>query len=231
VIRRRMRLPSESSASRASSRRNHVANEQAGPEGSMWVMLAVAFEFSLGAVAVLLGWWFDVDPFHDLAWRDPNALAAEIGWGLAAVIPLGLVLQWARRSAWPFWRSLRRLLQEQLMPHFAEATPFELAWVALAAGVGEELLFRGCVQEVVRSQVDAAVLGGWLPLLLTSLLFGLAHSVSWAYLWLATIMGLYLGWLLILSGSLWVPITVHAVYDFIALWCLQQDACQKKEAT
>jgi membrane protease YdiL (CAAX protease family) len=29
--------------------------------------------------------------------------------------------------------------------------------------------------------------------------------------------GLYFGWLLIASGSLWPPIVAHALYDFVAL--------------
>jgi membrane protease YdiL (CAAX protease family) len=75
----------------------------------------------------------------------------------------------------------------------------------------------------MEAHVNPAACGGWLPLILTSLLFGMAHFVSWTYLVLATGVGLYLGLLLIWTGSLWPPVVAHAVYDFAALWWLQRD--------
>ena len=48
-------------------------------------------------------------------------------------------------------------------------------------------------------------------------MFGLAHSVTRTYAILATIIGLYFGWLWLATGNLLVPITTHAVYDFLAL--------------
>ena len=56
-----------------------------------------------------------------------------------------------------------------------------------------------------------------LGLLLASLLFGLAHCVTWTYGGLAFLVGGYLGCLYIWSGSLLVPIVPHAAYDFFAL--------------
>ena len=57
----------------------------------------------------------------------------------------------------------------------------------------------------------------WAGLAGASLLFGLAHFLTVSYAMLASLVGLYLGVLLLLSGNLLVPIVVHALYDLIAL--------------
>jgi hypothetical protein len=57
----------------------------------------------------------------------------------------------------------------------------------------------------------------WIGLAVAALLFGLAHFITPTYAVLAGTMGLYLGWLWIDTGNLLVPITAHAVYDFLAL--------------
>jgi membrane protease YdiL (CAAX protease family) len=121
------------------------------------------------------------------------------------------------------WQELRELLRSHLAAYFAKATLYELACVALAAGVGEELLFRGFLLEALTRHLDADAWGGWLPLVLSSLMFGVVHYVSGTYLVLATLVGAYLGLMVIVSGSLWVPMTTHAVYDFVALIYLQRD--------
>ena len=48
-----------------------------------------------------------------------------------------------------------------------------------------------------------------------AILFGLLHAVNVAYAVLATLMGMYLGWLWMTTGNLAVPIVAHAVYDFL----------------
>ena len=53
-------------------------------------------------------------------------------------------------------------------------------------------------------------------LALTSITFGLVHSVTRAYAVLATGIGLYLGGIMMLTESLLVPIVVHTLYDFVA---------------
>jgi membrane protease YdiL (CAAX protease family) len=54
-------------------------------------------------------------------------------------------------------------------------------------------------------------------LVIGSLLFGLAHSLSRLYFVLATIIGLLMGWLTLHYNDLTAPIVAHAVYDFVAL--------------
>ena len=71
---------------------------------------------------------------------------------------------------------------------------------------GRNCCFAVSSCEAFSESIDPQTFGRWLPLVLSSLLFGLAHAVSWTYLGLATGVGLYLGILLTVSGSLWVPV-------------------------
>ena len=89
--------------------------------------------------------------------------------------------------------------------------------VSVAAGIGEEVLFRGA-SATARDRVDHA-LGG---IAVASMLFGLAHAVTPAYFVAATVIGS----LFRLAGlgvcRIWLPLMVaHAVYDFFALLFIQ----------
>lgn len=91
------------------------------------------------------------------------------------------------------------------------------AAVGVAAGLSEELVFRGLLQ-------TSLVEGGWfspLPqrwaVVVQAFLFGLCHAVTPLYFVLATLCGAYFGYLFVISGNLAIPIISHAAYDFAAL--------------
>jgi membrane protease YdiL (CAAX protease family) len=91
--------------------------------------------------------------------------------------------------------------------------------IALLAGVGEELLFRGVVLQAM-SDVVGPEWGPWVGLAASSIVFGAAHLLTPAYGVLAGLIGFYLGGLWLATGTLTVPIVAHAMYDFVALWYL-----------
>ena len=111
------------------------------------------------------------------------------------------------------------------MPLFKSCTWGELAAISLLAGFGEELLFRGVFQAATAEWTGdflphspaGAMVGDGIALVVVAIVFGLMHAVNAAYAVLATVMGLYLGWLWLATGNLAVPIVAHAVYDFLAL--------------
>jgi membrane protease YdiL (CAAX protease family) len=110
---------------------------------------------------------------------------------------------------------LRRLVDyvvAELGPLLARRSHTELALLAVVAGLGEELLFRGVVQTGL-----ARVFPAPLDLLAASALFGLAHFATATYAIVAGLMGLYLGMLFLVQGSLLAPVVAHALYDFVAL--------------
>lgn len=90
-----------------------------------------------------------------------------------------------------------------------------LITLSIFAGVGEELLFRGAVQGWLAGHVGELV-----AVIVASLLFGLVHYVSFTYFLVATGLGLLLGSVYALSGSIALVMIWHSVYDIIALFCL-----------
>ena len=95
---------------------------------------------------------------------------------------------------------------------FPSGSYAQFAMVALLAGVGEELLFRGVIQSKL-VEWTSPVIG----VVLASLVFGAAHALSRLYFVLATLIGLYLGWLVERYGELVTPMIAHSLYDFLAL--------------
>lgn len=170
-----------------------------------FLRLAIPFEAGLVPVAVL-GAWFGGNSLADLL-RTPGP---GLLWGLLATIPPLICLVIVRAIPWRPLRRVGEFLNGVLGPALAQCTLLELALVALLAGLGEELLFRGALQPV-------------LGLPLASVLFALAHFITPTYAVLTGLMGLYLGWLAEVSGTLWAPIATHALYDFIAFLVVIRD--------
>jgi membrane protease YdiL (CAAX protease family) len=115
---------------------------------------------------------------------------------------------------WPVGplRPIKQFVDQVVKPLFAQCTLLDLALIALLAGFGEELLFRGLIQPVA-----VHWLGLWCGLLIASILFGLAHPITAGYVLMATGVGLYLGWFAYMFDNLLEVILAHALYDFIGL--------------
>jgi hypothetical protein len=174
----------------------------------------LALEGGLGLVALLAGAVFGVAPFRTLR---PEASAAAAGLLGAAPMLVLLAILWRSRAA--ALEKIRARIDEAVTSLFAHASWPTLAAVSLAAGFGEEALFRGFLQGGLERVVGAAP-----ALVLASVVFGLVHPVTAAYVALASALGLYLGMLWIWTGNLLAPILAHAVYDFVALLALVQRA-------
>ena len=169
--------------------------------------LIIAFEAGLGVIAIILALLFGLSPWLDLDF-------GLDGWsaGLAATIPLLLGL-WLFVNAGADWaRGLHEFVLDKVVPLFHGVSKGGIMLVALAAGIGEELLFRGFIQAGLEN-----LLGAWGGLIIASLLFGLVHAMTRTYFILTTFVGLYLGLLYQWTGNLLVPILVHFLYDWVAL--------------
>src|SRR4029077_2757949 len=88
----------------------------------------------------------------------------------------------------------------------------QFAMVAVLAGVGEELLFRGGLQTIFGNWTTPLV-----GMLVTSLAFGPAHALSKLYFLFAVAVGGFLGWMTWKYNDLVAPMVAHGVYDFLAL--------------
>jgi CAAX protease family protein len=172
------------------------------------VATAIACEGGLGLVALAFGWFLERPPLGQIAWT-----ATAVGQGLLAATPMLLALWLMTR--WPLGplKSLGELVERLLVPMFRPCTLVDLLLISTAAGVGEELLFRGVLQAGL-AQWSGSV---GLAVGVAAVVFGLAHPISITYAVLAAVIGVYLGWLLVATGNLLVPIVTHAAYDFFAL--------------
>ncbi len=179
-------------------------------ERTLVMTLAIAVEGGLALLAMFLGWLLSQPPLETLSFTFEAALV-----GIAGTIPL--VLMFFAMLRWPVGpiAGIRRFSLEVLCPVLAPCTVPDLAAIALLAGFGEEMLFRGTLQAVFARGSDP-----WIGLAAASVLFGLLHAVTPAYAILAAVLGAYLGWLWQATGNILTPIIVHALYDFLVLYYL-----------
>jgi len=181
------------------------------PPPRHFALLAAVFEGGLAIVAVAAGWLMGTDPLASLRW---DAIGAA--WGLAATLPMLGAVWLSLKSRFGPLRHLLRVVDDLLVPMFRGLPLIELAGISLLAGLGEEMLFRGLIQQAVADGFDTPQ-GAWVALVAASVLFGLAHRVTNTYAVLAGLIGFYLGGLWMLTDNLLVPIVAHAMYDFVVL--------------
>jgi membrane protease YdiL (CAAX protease family) len=189
--------------------------------GGNVVTLALIFEAALGAAGWALCAWRDVPLASRLSTTGDAWLR-----GIVASLPMFLLLAFLTRSQWRPVAELRKQVEPLVGELFRDVSWTGLAVVAIAAGIGEELLFRGALQPIAARWWGPAA-----GLLAVSVLFGALHAASSAYFVLATLVGLYLGWLAQRFDDLLVPIVVHAAYDFAALIVLRQAARRAEKRT
>ena len=173
--------------------------------------LAMLVESGLGFLGLLVAWLGSIPLIPRLVF-EREALTR----GIVATVPMIALLLLLTFANWRPLVEFRRQVEAFVKEIFPSSSPWELALVSLAAGFGEELLFRGALQPLVSHWTSPAI-----GLIAVSLLFGAMHAVSKAYFILAALVGLYLGWLAMSFDDLVAPITAHALYDFVALMVMQ----------
>jgi uncharacterized protein len=180
--------------------------------------IALLFEGSLGLAALAIGWLAGHSPLVGISGGPEYARhqITAIGWGLVATGPLLVALVIMERFPVGSLRRLRELTSQVILQMFGGASIAQLAIVSIAAGFGEELLFRGFIQAGLMRLVSGTA-GLIVSLAAASVLFGVCHWLNTTYALLAMFAGLYFGLLLLLTGNILAPIVAHAAYDFLAL--------------
>ncbi len=142
---------------------------------------------------------------------EPEALVA---WSLGLLtVTLGMVALW--RSAGRALGLRESAITRALLPHTARERRL-FAVLSVAAGVGEELAYRGYVLTLV-SDLGA---GGWAGVAAASIPFGAVHAYQgWSGAVRAGLLGFVFGVVVLLTGSVWPAVLAHAGLDLLAgLW-------------
>lgn len=176
------------------------------------VLATVGVQASLVAVAVV--WrhvqggsvWHDGAPLgttHFIA--IPLALSFGALIGVAAVAATRSLV---RSTLWG--RRMHTELRDAVLD--LEGASSDVAVIALATAIGEEMLFRGAALPTLTAYVGAP-----LAVLLSSLAFGLVHVpgsralIPWTLT--ACVMGVVFGLLYVITGEVLAPIAAHAVIN------------------
>lgn len=141
----------------------------------------------------------------------PDAL----GWGLGIAGGIALASGLLYRI-WPTYRQsadayLKLVIEPLVWP--------DLIWIGLLPGLSEELLFRGVVLPAIGLNATG--------LIISSCIFGILHfsgSQQWPYVIWATIVGFALGYTVLVTGNLLIPIIAHIVTNLVAsgVWKARQ---------
>lgn len=180
---------------------------------------AIGFEIALGVVAVLAGKFFGPLANHFVpSVYDLWGVAWGVGLGSLLALPMVALVQGLQKLELPQIDEINQLGRDRILPLMDGLTNSELAVISIAAGVGEELLFRGWFQTLLTGDASQwSPVSIFIGISIASVVFGLAHAVTKLYVLVVAVMGILFGIMLVATGNLLVPIAAHAVFDFIQL--------------
>lgn len=138
------------------------------------------------------------------SWTSPLLWGAVLG-----ALTFAIVLLITRL---PLSQALRDVCKE-LVPIFKDISLWQVVVLSLMAGVGEELLFRGFLQQWLAGPLSVGLAIG-----IAAVVFGLLHFASLSYFLLTTALGAAFGIAYHLNGSLLLIMSWHAFYDLLAIW-------------
>jgi membrane protease YdiL (CAAX protease family) len=177
-------------------------------------------EGSCLVAALILGAWGFHDPSQPLLALWSVDWVHLAGWtlaGFAGCVAIAVVVLWMPLDS---FRAFRQFVLRVLVPLFSPLSIGQVALLATCAGIGEEMLFRWCLQGGLTRVLP--VESGWLwALVIASVVFGLCHAVGWLYFVFATLIGLLMGIVMMASGSVVPSIAAHGFYDFVAILVLR----------
>ena len=119
----------------------------------------LAVEFVMVPIAILLIYWFGLPQAGNVVTQlvGEDSWIASIVYGIFATVPLLalFVLSELCGPHWRVFRELRELVLGKLMPILRGIPVWGLLLISMGAGFGEEWLFRGFLQQLVKSWFGA----------------------------------------------------------------------------
>ncbi len=171
------------------------------------LVLITLYEGGLGVLAIVIGYFTNWSFWEYLSW-DTGIFFQSI----LATIPMFVFFYLIFKLPFSTFKQITDEIKKIIPILFGKLNLFDLLFASFLAGFGEEFLFRGLMQFHISNFI------GQIPsLIVVSISFGLAHLITPGYAVIATIYGLYLGFLAIYFDNLVSPIIAHTFYDFMAL--------------
>ena len=185
-----------------------------------FVIHAILFEGAMALIGALMALLCGLDLWKAFHTPDLAALFNQLGLGVGLAAVLGLVFTILDYIPWSKLREVSQKTKEVINESLKNSSHFNRLLVCLLAGVGEEVLFRGFIFVVIfefwpwglefNLNIIAAII-------VSSVLFGLGHSISLLYFILTALLGAAFCLVFLWTGSLIAPIVAHALYDFYAM--------------
>lgn len=163
-------------------------------------------------VPAVLFWRVNLLEFFGLRWKGWRKVLWIAPCFVVTMLAIGYLMQ---QLGWQDWVDSRFGAKEQKMVQLMKETSdvgilLAIAFVAIViAPVAEEVIFRGYLYPVAKRYSD-----GWFAALFTGVLFGVIHFYVMG-LPLLAVMGVVLVILYERTGSLWVPIACHGLFNAI----------------
>jgi len=104
-----------------------------------------------------------------------------------------------------------QLTEKLLNVHSLQGLLFNIFLIAIIPAIGEELFFRGAIQNVFREWK-----GSLIAIWLTAIIFSTIHLQFYGF-FPRLLLGAYFGYMLVWSGNLWLPILAHFTNNAIAV--------------
>lgn len=191
--------------------------EESPPSPNITVGFVAAFYLVLAGLAWLLASFFG--DLNLLVWHNANDTPVYMDAIMGAVFGIAVVAgsslldktaEWARRLGREFGRTLGAL-----------STTDALVF-ALASGIGEELFFRGFLQQLFTDVIFSGAWADWAGLVCASIVFGLLHigpdiKKFWPWTVMAVVLGAGFGWMYLYTGNVLAPIVAHFTINFFNL--------------
>ncbi|MFP4600361.1 MAG: CPBP family intramembrane glutamic endopeptidase [Persicimonas sp.] len=191
-------------------------------QGRINTGFVVAFYAILGVIAWILAGL--VGDLNLLEWHNANGTELYVDAGIGAVV--GILVVWAshildRKAEWA--RDLGRRFGKIL----GSLSVTEAFIFAAASAVGEELLFRGFLQQALTEVVFSGAWAEWAGLVVASLAFGMLHigpdlEKMWPWTVMAIVLGAGFGWMYLYTGNILAPILAHFTINFFNLQSIGQ---------
>lgn len=176
-------------------------SEKPLPPKKRLIINAIVSMVILGALAIELAWIEGIVLFP--RWK-PSL--EEIGAGI------GIAVFWflLRHFLLPWLRKAQNRKPLRLLPESPGELP-SWAAISLSAGIFEEIIYRGVLFDLC-----ARVLGSvWAAAAVACLVFSVAHiRQGWAAALLILGIAVSFQWLVLWTGTLYMAMIAHALYDF-----------------